>query len=259
MSGRNSEVDTMKEVIAMSSEIRLQRNRFQPGCGIAAEICMLEQRVVLNSSFKFPAGLVGLLPGQKGNLIMTSRAYEKSQRQVDKAFHDFAGSMARLQKQYGPDYLANPNVIAKIGLGGAGVYGSDTILGKLDAAMQAAEARFPYGRGVTTDPVVGTQLGLGLSVASAAVSPNDTLAFIAADPNLDGASGHSVAEFLDAGLANIAGGTSTTNVSGLISTLRAETLQFRAIQGGEGLLGTLPQYLAQFGPTGAGSFSLKNT
>ena len=243
----------------MSSEIRLQRNRFQPGSGLAAEICMLEQRVVLNSSFKFPTALIGLLPGQKGNLIMTSRAYEQSQRQVDKAFHDFAGTMAKIQKQFGPDYLTNPDAIAKIGLGGGGVYAENSALGKLDAAMRAAEARFPYGRGVSTDPVVGTQLGLGLSVASAKVSPNHTLDYIAADPNLDGATGHSVAEFLDAGLANIAGGTSTTTVSGLINTLRAQTLQFRPIAGAEGLLGTMPQYLAQFGPIGAGSYSLKNT
>ena len=80
----------------MSKEIRIERNRFQPGQELASQVAVLEQRVVLNSSFKFPAGFVGGV--QKGNLMMTSRAYEVAQSTVDKAFADFAGTLAKIQK-----------------------------------------------------------------------------------------------------------------------------------------------------------------
>ncbi len=156
----------------MNDGIRLERNRFRPDQGLAAEVVRLEERVVLNSSFKMPPALVGLLPGQSGNLIMTSRAYGAAQSMVIKAFDNFAGTMAKIQKQYGANYLSDPAAIAKIGLGGAGTYGANTALGRLDTALRTAGAKFPYGRGVATDPVNAAQLGTGLSIRSAAVSPN---------------------------------------------------------------------------------------
>ena len=243
----------------MNDGIRLERNRFRPDQGLAAEVVRLEERVVLNSSFKLPPALVGLLPGQSGNLIMTSRAYGAAQSMVIKAFDNFAGTMAKIQKQYGANYLTDPAAVAKIGLGGAGTYGANTALGRLDTALRAAEAKFPYGRGVATDPVNAAQLGTGLSIRSAAVSPNTSLAVIAAEADFAGASGNSVAELLDAGFSNISSGASTTKPINLINGLKKETLQFKELAGGTGELGTLPQYLAQFGPVGSGSFSLKNT
>ena len=80
----------------MSTEIRIERNRFQTDQELASQVAVLEQRVVLNSSFKFPAGFVGGV--QKGNLMMTSRAYEVAQSTVDKAYSDFAGTLAKIQK-----------------------------------------------------------------------------------------------------------------------------------------------------------------
>ena len=155
----------------MNDGIRLERNRFRPDQGLAAEVVRLEERVVLNSSFKLPPALVGLLPGQSGNLIMTSRAYGAAQSMVIKAFDNFAGTIAKIQKQYGANYLSDPAAIAKIGLGGAGTYGANTALGRLDTALRTAGAKFPYGRGVATDPVNAAQLGTGLSIRSAAFRP----------------------------------------------------------------------------------------
>lgn len=244
----------------MNDGIRLERNRFRPDQGLAAEVVRLEERVVLNSSFKLPPALVGLLPGQSGNLIMTSRAYGAAQSMVIKAFDNFAGTMAKIQKQYGANYLSDPVAIAKIGLFGNGTYGANTALGRLDTALRAAEAKFPYGRGVATDPVNATQLGTGLSVRSAAVSPNASLAVIAADPDYTASgTGTSVSELLDNAFQNVATAATTTKPIDLINNLKKQTLQFKPLAGGTGELGTLPQYLAQFGPVGTGSFSLKNT
>lgn len=241
----------------MNDSIRLERNRFRPAQGLTAEVSMLEQRTLLCSSFKLPVSLVGQIPGQTGNLVMTSRAYGQAQAIVDKALKNFAGTLAKLQQQVDSGKITADQMDALVGIGGAGTYASNTALGKLNAALAGAEAKFPYGRGVSTDPVAGTQLGVGLTVKSAAVSTNASLATIAADPVFAGATGNSIAELLEAGLVNNAGDTKAN--SAMINGLRNATLQFKPLAGGAGELGTLPNYLAQFGPMGGGSFSVKNT
>lgn len=238
----------------MSIEIRLEKNRFRPAQSLAAEVSMLEQRTLLCSSFKLPANLVGMIAGQSGNLVLTSRAYGQAQAQIDKAFKNFAGTMAKLQNQLDNNKITPAQFNTLVGIGGAGIYAPNSALGRLDSALRTAEAKFPYGRGVSIDPVTAGPLGVGLSVASAAISPNASLAVISADPVYAGASGSSVAELLDAGLQN-----AFVKPSVLINSLRNQTLQFKPLPAGFGQLGTVPQYLAQFGPLGTGSFSVKNT
>lgn len=236
----------------MSQEIRISRS-FDPGRELASQVAKLESRVVLNATFKIPEYLVTQIPGQRGNLVMTNRAYERAQRMVDRAIKDFSGSMARLQRQYGPDYLDNTHVQNVIGLGGAGAYATNTLLGRLNQKMEIAEALFPYGRGVSVDPVIGEVLGTGLSVRSADTGANVNPATY--DPNFDGVSGTSVAGLLDDGISNILFGISTYTVNQTIERVRVNTLQFRDAGDGVGLL---PAYMASYGPTGSGSFSLIN-
>jgi hypothetical protein len=233
----------------MENEIRMRRVR-QAGEVLASQMTVLESRLVLSTVFKFPANLIGQIANQSGNLVMTNRAYEQAQRIVDKAIKNFAGSMAKIQSKYGPDYLMNEQAIAEIGLGGGGTYGSKTLLGRLNYEMERAEAKFPYGRGVATDPVIGGVIGTGLSIRSAATGQNVNPA--SEDPDFESASGTSVAELIDQGLQNIVGGTATRNVAGIIEAVRVNTLQFREPGG------LLPNYLASFGPAGSRSFSLIN-
>ena len=224
----------------MSTEIRIERNRFQPGQELASQVAVLEQRVVLNSSFKFPAGFVG--GAMKGNLMMTSRAYEVAQRTVDKAFADFAGTMAKINNNLNAGKINAAQATTQIGVVQVnGYYPANSALGRLDRQMQIAEALFPYGRGVTIDPVQGFQLGVGLSVRSfngfsgAGASPNLVIP-------LD-----SVAGALDALLLG-----STAGAKGSIASVRFGTLAIG---------GTMKNYLTLYGPpVGAGmSFSLKNS
>ncbi len=217
---------------------------------LAGTLTVLESRVVPATSFKFPAELVGMVAGQSGNLVMTNRAYEQAQRITDRAIKNFAGSMAKIRNRYGPEYLANPQAMAEIGLGGAGTYGTNTLLGRLNQQMEKAEAKFPYGRGVSSDPVSGGVLGTGLSVRSAATGVN--INPIAGDDDFLGASGTSVAELLDQALQNFTAGETTRNVPQLIEAVRVSTLQFREPGG------LLPNYLVASGPRGAASFSLIN-
>ncbi|MEI7922814.1 MAG: hypothetical protein WCJ40_12975 [Planctomycetota bacterium] len=224
----------------MSTEIRIERNRFQPGQELASQVAVLEQRVVLNSSFKFPAGFVG--GAMKGNLMMTSRAYEVAQRTVDKAFADFAGTMAKIAKNTTLTPLQVTTLIGGNG-GGVGPYAANSALGRLDKQMEIAEALFPYGRGFTIDPVVGTQLGVGLSVRSfngfSGAGPSPNLVIPA----------NSVAGALDAFLLG-----STVGAKGFISTVRFDTLAIG---------GTMKNYLSGYGPLAPAppgpSFSLKNS
>jgi hypothetical protein len=241
----------------MNHDIRLQKNQYKPGQELAARVAVLEHRLVLNSTFKFPHFLVGATPGQTGNLMMTSHTYERAQREVDKAFANFAGSMAKIKKQFGPDYLANPLALNLIGIGELGVT-HHSALGRLDTALIKAESRLPYGKGLAIDPSTGLNIGLGLSRRTAPTSPNSALAVIAEDPDFTGANSSAVVDLLEAGLINIAHGESTKNEAQMIHSLRAQTLQFAEIA--PGVLGTLPNYLAQFGSTsGTRSFSTKNT
>lgn len=241
----------------MTHEIRMQKNPYHPGQELASRLAVLEHRLVLNSSFKFPQALIGATPGQSGNLMMTSRTYEYVQRNVDKAFANFAGSLARIKKTFGPDYLANPNALNQIGIGELGMT-PHSALGRLDIALIKIENRLPYGKGLAVDPVTVATIGLGLSTRTAATSSNSALAVIAEDPDFAGANSSAVADLLAAGLINIANGESTRNEHQLIYSLRGQTLQFAEIA--PGVLGTLPNYLAQFGSTGGtGSFSTRNT
>ncbi|MFM7128651.1 MAG: hypothetical protein ACKO0V_04760, partial [bacterium] len=171
-------------------------------------------------------------------------------RIVDKAMKNFAGSMAKIKNKYGPDYLTNTQAMAEIGLGGAGTYGEQTLLGRLNRQMEKAEEKFPYGRGVTSDPVSGGVLGTGLSVRSAATGVNVNP--ISDDADFAGASGTSVAELIDQALQNFAAGETTRNMPQLIEAVRVSTLRFREPGG------LLPNYLRNSGPIGAGSFSLIN-
>ena len=233
----------------MSKEIRIERNRFQPGQELASQVAVLEQRVVLNSSFKFPAGFVGGV--QKGNLMMTSRAYEVAQSTVDKAFADFAGTLAKIQKNLTSGNITAAQATAQIGGSGLGVgpYAPNSALGRLDRKMELAEAQFPYGRGISTDPVTALKLGVGLSVRSAGNLANPAAVALA---GVIGSPGSSVAEIMDTSLAGSPAGAAPK-----ISFIRASTLQFKV--GGFGFAGTMPTYLTSYGPFGAGSFSLKNS
>ena len=226
----------------MSTEIRIERNRFQPGQELASQVAVLEQRVVLNSSFKFPAGFVG--GAMKGNLMMTSRAYEVAQRTVDKAFADFAGTMAKIAK----NTTLTPLQVSTL-IGGNGTpattnsqYAPNSALGRLDKQMQIAEALFPYGRGFTTDKVTIGTLGVGLSVRSfnglsgAGISPNTVVPL------------NSVAGALDFAIGGVAAGAAPS-----IALVRFQTLS---------ISGTMMNYLRSYGPPagpGFNSFSLKNS
>ena len=238
----------------MSTEIRIERNRFQPGQELASQVAVLEQRVVLNSSFKFPAGFVG--GAQKGNLMMTSRAYEVAQRTVDKAFADFAGTLAKIQKNLTSGNITAAQATAQIGGSGiGGPYAPNSALGRLDRKMELAEAQFPYGRGISTDPVTAFKLGVGLSVGSAGNLANPAAVALA---GVIGSPGSSVAEIMDTALAGSPAGAAPK-----IAYIRACTLQFRVdlTPGGTGLPGTMPFYLATYGPSAApfNSFSLYNS
>lgn len=228
----------------MSTEIRIERNRFQPGQELASQVAVLEQRVVLNSSFKFPAGFVG--GAQKGNLMMTSRAYEVAQRTVDKAFADFAGTMAKINNNLNAGKITAAQATNQIGGNGVpplSYYSANSALGRLDRQMQIAEALFPYGRGFTIDKVQGFQLGVGLSQRS-------NLGLSGAAPNLIApVPGLSVAAALDTALAGSPAGAAPS-----IALVRFQTLAIG---------GTMKNYLSNFGPPnlagGGPSFSLKNS
>ncbi|MFM1800690.1 MAG: hypothetical protein RJA81_42 [Planctomycetota bacterium] len=236
----------------MAQEFRIKAH-FIPGQELAGQVAKLESRVVLNATFQFPDYLVGQIPGQSGNLVMTNRAYERAQRMVDRAIKDFAGSMARLQRRFGPDYLYNEHVQAIIGMNGFGEYSHNTLLGRLNRRMEQADTLFAYGKGLSVDPVVGTELGAGLSVMSANTGANINPAIY--DPNIGGETGTSVAELLESGLFNIIDGYSDYSVHQTIEVIRVNTLQFREGDYGVGLL---PTYLESYGPVGSGSFSLIN-
>lgn len=239
----------------MATDIRIEKNRFQPGQELASQVAVLEQRVVLNSTFKFPNALIG--GTQSGNLMMTSRAYEVAQRTVDKAFANFAGTLAKIQNNLINGKITAAQASNQIGGTGIGVgpYAPNSALGILDRQMQLAERQFPYGQGISTDPVTALPLGVGLSVKSAANLANLSATTLA---GVYGSAGSSVAEILDTALAG-----SPTGAAPKISHIRACTLQFRidASVGGTGLIGTMPNYLASYGSTviGTGSFSLRNS
>ena len=251
----------------MLGDIRLQKNKFEPGHDLATNVAKLEQRLVLNSSWKFPPGFVAALPGQSGNRILTSRAYGDAQRMVDKAFANFAGSMAKVQNQFVAGKITAAQADNLIGLSGVN-YTPNSLLGRLEASLRAAEAKIPYGRGVAVGPQTGTVLGVGLSDFSATGVNTASLAFAGSVPG-------GVPTYLrnEIGFA-FASGAPTSEVRSLIEWTRQFSLRFNGTPaepawswGSIGIasqpLGTLPGYVASFGSSpffgGSRDFGTRNT
>lgn len=260
----------------MLGDIRLQKNKFEPGHDLATNVAKLEQRLVLNSSWKFPPGFVGALPGQRGNLILTSRAYGDAQRMVDKAFANFAGSLAKVQNQLntGRINLAQANTIIGSNLATAN-YAPNSLLGRLEASLRAAEAKIPFGRGVSVPIGAPGALGVGLSDFSSVNAAN--LDSLAAWGNFDAAGNSAgVPTYLRFQLADAyaAPGTPTSEIRALVEWTRQYSLRFNATSAepvfawmtaplgvGAQFNGTMPGYLLQYGTAGggAGFFGTRNT
>lgn len=246
----------------MTSDIRLQKNKFEPGRELASDVARLEQRVVLNSTWKFPPAFIGSIPGQSGPRILTSRAYGEAQRAVDKAFANFAGSLAKVQRNLDAGKITGTQAADMIGISGP-TYGPNSLLGKLETSLRAAEAKVPYGRGVSIAPVSGTALGVGLSD------------FSATGANLSSfGPGVGVPTYLQTQLALGFGTAANTEINELVQWTRQFSLRFNGTTaepnwswGGSFSIpaqqfGILPGYVAQFGssfPFSSRDFGTKNT
>jgi hypothetical protein len=213
----------------------------------------LEERIALNSSFKFPAAILGPVNtiGLSGPRVLTSRTYESVQRAVDKAFKDFAKDFAKAWKANGgvgdglDQALGLTPGVSSVG-GGPGAY-KGGLLGRLDRAMLKAEQRMPFGLGLSTS--IHNTGGVGLSTLTAGTAKSST-------------SSVSVAELLDGALSSAS--TSSTGLKSAlfqIELVRRATLKFRPdpITGIE--IGILPGYVQAHGSgkLGDGAFGLKNS
>jgi hypothetical protein len=191
----------------------------------------LEDRVVMNSSFKFPVELGPIVTGNyRGAWVLTSRTYAQVQNQVNAAIRAFGNQFARAYQQTG-------------GPGAALDARLTPMLSQLDRIMQMAESRIPYGLGRA-----GVTGGVGLSNLTAPTSTSNT-------------TGLSVAEHLQFGLESVVGPYTLAEARQYIEAVRQSAL---AIVGTNAPLaaqipGFLPGYITAWGPQGAGAFGLRNS
>ena len=128
------------------NDIRLQKRQYDPGQELASNVAKLEQRLVLNSTWKFPTVLLGTLPGQHGPTILTSRSYEQAQRMVDRAFNNFAGSLAKVQQKVIAGKMSIAHAERLVGIDRDGI-NPHSLLGRLESSLRKVEAKIPYGKG----------------------------------------------------------------------------------------------------------------
>ena len=207
---------------------RRRSNAFQPSA-----VASLEERIVLNATFHFPAGFAAVDTfGLHGNRVLTSRTYGNIQHSIDKAFHQFSKDFTKAFAVAG-----GYNAALDTALGATGGPYKTGLLGKIDLVMKEAESHLPYGLGRGANNPTG---GAGLSYDSSLTSWVNTTG--------------SVASQLEAVLASPGPGTGTL-ADGLkaIEQVRKDTLAF----GYHGnAVGALPNYLTA---EGANTFGLRNS
>ncbi|MDR3622142.1 MAG: hypothetical protein P4L85_22520 [Paludisphaera borealis] len=220
----------------------MKKHHFVPG-----HVAILEERALLSGGFKFPAALGGSNTlGFKGALVLTSRAYNNVQSQINTAILNFNKNVLNLfNQQKGFTDAFN----AKIGVGTYGTgatsysYAQGTALAHLDARIASLEFKLPYGGGLGANNPTG---GAGLSNRTALTTLNP-------GSSAESVGNLSVAELLDNAIAN------STTQQELQSNL--EQVRIQTLAGGNSTTtaGILPSYIAAFGPAGSHDFGTKNT
>jgi len=210
------------------------KHKFTPG-----QVVPMEDRALL-SGFKFPwaMGPVTTL-GLKGAYVLTSRTYGDVQNTVDKAIQAFQRDAIRALNVGDP---SNRIGVGTLGMGPGGGYAAGSLLAKLDSIMVRAEARLPFGRGLS-----GFTGGVGLSTRTA---------FASANPASIALGNLSVAELMDNAIS-----FPVTTAQQDMEGVRQDTLN---IVGKNAPLATtvpgiLPSYVSFFGPGVSSFFGLKNS
>lgn len=215
----------------------MRKHQFSPD-GVVA----MEERALL-SGFRFPLHGGGNTLGYKGAFVLTSRTYQQIQAGVDSAIQNFnRTAMTLLNRQGG----FTDAFYSRLGVGTYGqgardyLYARGTALANVDARMSALESRLPYGGGRGANNPTG---GSGLSNLTALTSAN---------PGLGGSVGNqSVAELLETAVAV---SSSRQELAYNLNTVRTQVLAWHGPE-----MGVLPSYVAEFGPSGARYFGLRQS
>jgi hypothetical protein len=216
------------------------KHKFVPG-----QVVPMEERALL-SGFHFP------FPTKPnpfhGNLVLTSRAYQNLQTQVNRAIVTFESQVTRLFNREGG---FTDTFFAKVGVGTLGEgpaplsFASGTLLARLDATLGHLEFKLPFGGGEGVNNRTG---GSGLSNKTALTSLNPA----------EVALGGSPAELMETAIGFA---TTSGELTSGMETVRTDTLAF-SITTGSTNEGILPSYVHAFGGPGATvseEFGIRNT